>query len=67
MTSPELPKAPSSPDTPQGYGKEWAGLLALLLVLFSLEGYWLWTERAGILVREQQRLETQARALELNI
>ena len=67
MTSPELPEAPSSPDAPQGYGKEWAGLLALLLVLFSLEGYWLWTERSGILVREQQRLETQARALELNI
>ena len=42
-------------------------MLALLLVLLSLPGYWLWTQRASDLGRERQRLEAQARAIEQNI
>ena len=67
MTPTEPPEAPSSSNVSQSYGKEWARLLALLLVLFSLAGYWLWTQRASNLDRDRQRLEAQASALEQNI
>ena len=53
--------------TPLGHGREWATLLALLLLLFSLAGYWLWTERQSTLGRERQRLQAQASAIEQNI
>ena len=49
------------------YRLEWVRLLGLLLALFSLGGYWLYSERVSALGRERQRLEGQARVIEQNI
>lgn len=55
------------PVAQSSYRWEWARLLGLLLLLFSLGGYWLHSERASALGRERQRLEGQARVIEQNI
>ena len=59
------PVAP--PGVRPSYRLEWACLMGLLLLLFSLDGYWLANERASASARERQRLEAQARVIEQNI
>ncbi len=41
--------------------------MGLLLVLFSLGGYWLYNERISAMGRERQRLQAQARVIGQNI
>lgn len=47
--------------------KEWGRLVGLLLVLFSLGGFWLSNERASTGDRERQRLEAQASVMAQNV
>jgi len=58
---------PGGPLASHRYGKEWAGLIILLAVLFSLGAYLLASESDKVAARERQRLETQARVIEENI
>ena len=62
-----LPDNPASPEAKRTCRWEWARLVALLLVLFSLGGYWHFNERASTGGRERQRLESQARVIAQNI
>lgn len=63
----QLSENPVSLEAKHTYHWEWARLTALLLVLFSLGGYWMSNERASTSARERQRLEAQARVIEQNI
>ncbi len=63
----QLSENPVSLEAKHTYRWEWARLTALLLVLFSLGGYWMSNERASTSARERQRLEAQARVIEQNI
>lgn len=47
--------------------REWVRAMGLLLVLFSLGGYWLYNERISAMGRERQRLQAQARVIGQNI
>ena len=64
---PELPELPELRGVKQSYRSEWARAMGLLLLLFSMGGYWLFNERVSTMGLERQRLEAQARVIVQNI
>lgn len=67
MTVEHLSDTSALPQALLGYRSEWVRLLGMLLLLFSLAGYWLVSERNSATLAEQLRLQSQAQVIAQNI
>jgi diguanylate cyclase (GGDEF)-like protein/PAS domain S-box-containing protein len=67
LTAEPLPDTPSPSQAPPSFRGEWVRLLGLLLLLLSLTGYWLYSERVNTALAERLRLQAQAQVIAQNI